>query len=802
MRNFYVFILLFLFSIVFVQAQLVTVKDGATKAALVGVAVYDTTYQTTTDLNGAFDISKFESKDILHFQMLGYRFKEVNYSQIIANNYIVYLDVEDVMMEEVVVSFSGWEEKAKTIPHQISRITAEDVSFQNVQTAADMVGSNQQVFIQKSQLGGGSPMIRGFAANRVLLVVDGVRMNNAIFRSGNLQNIITLDPNNTESAEVIFGTGSVIYGSDAIGGVLNFSNKTAPFTNDKKIKFDGNSIFRYSSANRERTIASSFQFANQYFSSYTSFNFGNYDHLIMGNVGNPSYQRLEYVTQNGSLEDSVVLNHNPNKQLFTAYEQDNFYQNFKLRSKNTKWLADYGFYYSTTSDIPRYDRLIQKQNDSFRYAEWYYGPQKWMMNRLKLVYNGGHKLFDKGKLNVAYQNFEESRNDRRFGSSNLRSRTENVAAISANIDFLKYLNNDSKIFYGIEYIHNKVASIGEISNATGEQIPIASRYPDGATWQSAAAYVSTNLQVNEQVNITAGIRYNYILLQANFDSEFYLFPFTEANLNNGSLTGNLGLVYRPTGRLQINTNISSGFRAPNVDDVGKIFDSEPGNVVVPNPNLQPEYAYTFDFGIKQSLLNNKLSWQFDTYYTWLSNAIVRNEFTINEQDSIFYDGELSNVQALVNTDAAHVWGLSGLVQYDFIKNWQLSSTLTYTRGVARNNVIDATEPLRHAAPLFGNISLMYQTKKLMASVYAVFNGEIAFENLAPSEINKPHIYAQDFNGNPYSPSWFTLNLKAQYKLFKTTTIGIGVENILNHRYRPYSSGIVAPGRNFIISLRT
>jgi hemoglobin/transferrin/lactoferrin receptor protein len=92
----------------------------------------------------------------------------------------------------------------------------------NPQTSADLLANSGHVFVQKSQLGGGSPMIRGFSTNRVLITVDGIRLNNAIFRGGNVHNVISINPFNIEKTEIILGSGSVIYGSDAIGGVMNF----------------------------------------------------------------------------------------------------------------------------------------------------------------------------------------------------------------------------------------------------------------------------------------------------------------------------------------------------------------------------------------------------------------------------------------------------------------------------------------------------------------------------------------------------------------------------------------------------
>src|SRR5690606_14493688 len=126
-------------------------------------------------------------------------------------------------LEQVVVSASRWEEDKREVSSRIVTLSQREISLYQPQTAADLLGNSGEVFIQKSQQGGGSPMIRGFATNRLLYSVDGVRMNSAIFRSGNLQNVINLDPFAVDRLEILFGPGSVMYGSDALGGVMHFS---------------------------------------------------------------------------------------------------------------------------------------------------------------------------------------------------------------------------------------------------------------------------------------------------------------------------------------------------------------------------------------------------------------------------------------------------------------------------------------------------------------------------------------------------------------------------------------------------
>ena len=147
-------------------------------------------------------------------------------------------------LREVVVSASRWEQEIKNVPARVTGISSKSNEFTNPQTTADMLQNTGQIFVQKSQAGAGSPVLRGFETNRVLLVVDGIRMNNAIYRGGHVQDVITLDNAILDKTEVLFGPSSTMYGSDALGGVIHFYTK-----NPKLNLKTGNAYVRYSSAN-------------------------------------------------------------------------------------------------------------------------------------------------------------------------------------------------------------------------------------------------------------------------------------------------------------------------------------------------------------------------------------------------------------------------------------------------------------------------------------------------------------------------------------------------------------------------
>ncbi|HYE53380.1 MAG TPA: TonB-dependent receptor plug domain-containing protein, partial [Chitinophagaceae bacterium] len=255
------------------------------------------------------------------------------------------IDTSYKELEHVTISVNKWEQKLNEVPNRISRVNLRDVYLQGPQTAADMLGITGGVYIQKSQMGGGSPMIRGFATNRVLIVVDGVRMNNAIYRSGNLQNVISVDALSTQSAEVIFGPGSIIYGSDAIGGVMDFHSLQAQYASDKKWRIKGNAVARYSTANNERTGHFDLSIGSKRFAYTGSITNSDFDDLMMGkHGGDASYLRPLYAMRAGN-KDSVFTNADPRVQKFTGYNQLNVLQ--KLRFKATDRLdLQYTFHYS------------------------------------------------------------------------------------------------------------------------------------------------------------------------------------------------------------------------------------------------------------------------------------------------------------------------------------------------------------------------------------------------------------------------------------------------------------------------
>ena len=634
--------------------------NESNKEPVEDVAIYsiDRKNFTSTNENGIFELSIFPPSTILVFQHPSFYNKKISSEDILKNGERILLTERIIKIDEVVISANKWEQNKSEIPYEILSISTKEMSFSNPQTSADMLAASGQVFVQKSQLGGGSPMIRGFGANSVLIVVDGVRMNNAIFRGGNLQNVISIDPNTLESSEVIFGPGAVIYGSDALGGVMDFHTITPRYAIENNLLVEGHGLARYSSANNEKTINGLVSMSKRNFSYLGSLTVSDFGNLKTGSIRPDEYpdfgKRPEYIIQINGM-DSIVQNADENRQKFSGYKQLSTLQKIYLRIKDHMELG-YTLNLSTTSDIPRYERLIEYDGENLKNAEWNYGPQKWMMHALRFNYFKANRLFDESKVIAAFQRFEESRHDRRYRQISLRSRTEKVDVLLFNADFEKILNKNGQLFYGLAYTYNHVNSTAYAKDIeTGAISQISTRYPNGGSdVHNAALYASYKKGITDKVVLNTGIRYSYQGLNSKFNRGS--FDYDKIENVSSAINGNVGLVFNPNQKWNFSGLLSSGFRAPNVDDISKIFDSEPGNVVVPNPTLKPEYSYNTEASV--SWFPNKMfSINGTVFYSFLHNAMVRGDFTINGKDSIIYDGEMSKVQAFVNTGRANIYGL-------------------------------------------------------------------------------------------------------------------------------------------------
>ncbi|HMT73870.1 MAG TPA: TonB-dependent receptor [Chitinophagaceae bacterium] len=709
-------------------------------------------------------------------------------------------------LEEVIVFSGKFAEKKKNIVQKIDIIRAATIAKFNAQNTGDLFINTGNVFVQKSQQGGSSPVIRGFEASRVLIVIDGIRHNNAIFRAGHLQNVITIDQNMLEQAEVLYGPSSTLYGSDALGGIMHLRTKSPKLSATNKLLVSGSAFSRLSSANDEKTIHYDLSLGGKKLAWLSAFTFSNFDDMKMGSNypdKYPAFGRRDSVIAFFGFKDSVIANPDKQVQRYSGYKQWDVMQKL-LFQQNEKVSHTLNFQYSSTNDVPRYDRLQDKRNfggsigNTLRYAQWYYGPQKRILGAYELnIKSLG--LFDELRANINYQNLEESRQQREYRRyDRFDSRREEVNVWGFVIDGRKKFGNN-ELTVGIDGQFNDVKSRADRTNLnTGAVSKLDTRYPDGKNKMNYIALYGQHILkiAGGKWVLNDGIRFQSVSLKSNvIDNSFFNLPVTNFKQNNFAVTGNLGLIYLPHERTRVAFGLSSGFRSPNIDDLVKVFDfSVAKRVYVPNTDVKPEYTYNADLTISQRFAKI-FRLELTGFYTLFDNAIVGAPFKLNGQDSILYNSVMSAVYANQNMNKGYTYGFSANVKIDFAKSLSFFSTASLTKGELEK--FNGTKvPQDHIPPFFGKTSLNYQHPKFNTELYAMYNGWKKIENYNPDgEDNQQYATADGM------PSWLTLNWRGNVTLSKAVQLQVAVENILDRNYRYFGSGFSAPGRNFIVALR-
>ena len=777
-----------------IHSQIITVYSELTGEPIENVALFNVSQSvsTLTNRNGLANISFFEDNDSIFFQHPSYFTVARTKKDLIIHKQIL-LSRKIIEIEEFIISAGRFKENTRDVPYMTDILQESTLGLLPSQSSADILLSTGNISVQKSQGGGGSPILRGFEANKILLIVDGVRMNNAIYRSGHLQNSITIDHAMLERVEIFYGPTSLIHGSDALGGVIHYYTRDPHFSDEKeKINFKVRVSSQYSTANKGNVNHLSFNTGFDKLAFLTSITHKKLGDGRMGKNSFSSYgnygKLFHYVrTINGM--DSTIANPDPYIQKKTAYSQTDIIQKISYSLSQNADLT-LNLQYSTSSKINRYDELNDYNGLNMNYSEYYYGPQNRLFASLKTVVRKNNFFFSSMTSTFAYQRIDEDRISRRFRNNNKLFQEEDVNMYTWNIDFLQYQESKRRFNYGFEGTMNDVISTAWYKNIqNGEFVPAQTRYPDGGsqTW-SAAAYIIHRWKPSEKLLYSAGMRYHYGSLKSKF-SQAYI-PYEEINIKNGALTGSVSCIFHPGNTWQISTIASTGFRNPNVDDYGKVRAKD-NLVTVPNPDLKAEYTWNLELGISKSF-EGYFTLSGNVYYTWLKNAITRTDFRLNNSDSLLYDGEWYKIITNSNAGEAYIRGISLSLISDVSPNFIIKSTLTFTQGF---NISD-NEPMGHIPPVFGRNSVTYSTKKFNTDFYMDYNGW--------KRIGKMSTFGED-NAEEGTidgfPGWFTLNLRTGYSISNQLKIIFALENILDYHYKPFASALAGTGRNLIFTLR-
>ena len=766
MKKTFIFFLIFYCSKCYSQTYKVESEKGK---KIEGVLFYSNNKNSTSNKNGVVDLSTYADDEIIDIFHIGYKRTQLQKKDI--QNNLIILNSSNVLINEVVLHTSLNVEENKT---QVIKLNQSEISETLSKNPAEVLEKSSGVIVQRSQNGGGSPNIRGFEANRILLVVDGVKLNNTIYRSGHLQNILSIDPYILENVSVLHGPSSVFYGSGALGGaiILNtlsidkLENSTSSFTQ----QYESSSSSVASNFYSKYVINKS-----SFLSSISVKKFGN---LRMGKLRTHGYEGW-------GLGGFAT---NENEQLFGKYSQYDLVQKMQMPI-NYKSTLRLNTQFSTTSNINRFDKLNDELNGSPKYKFWYYGPQKRFLQSLSYNKETNNFFNDNYKISFNYQFIKESRHTQKYSDDFLRNRTERINIYETKLDLSKQLDK-LELSYGFSNRYENLNSSAIKINESGETEFSSTRYPDnGSSDNTFSSYIHSELKIYKKIRWFNAFRHDFNKIQMNF-SENNLFNIgSELKNSNTNYSASTNLYFKANENNFISLSIFNSFRNPNVDDLGKVFSKTDGIVVVPNLNLKPEKIVSSEFIWK--FINAKTSIELVLFYSGLKDAIEKRAYSLDGQDSIYYDGEKMKCVANTNINSAKMKGFNFRFNQELIKNLTLKANAAYVQAITSDSI-----PMAHIPPLS-------------------LRGEVV---LSLSKFSKLNIYtnyndwkrASDYDANGVdnldeatadgTPSWRTTNV-VYSRIFNNLKISLACENIFDIHYKTFASGISSSGRNFILNLQ-
>ncbi len=797
-------------------AQQVVVKDAITLELLPGVSIYDVekSHFETTAENGKAKLDKFEKGVTLSFSYIGYEMQTLQKSQI-KSMQVIWMTPNTEQLGEIVLSVSRSSGKKQRLAQQVGIVTEQEIAQISPENTAVLLREVPGVRVQQSQGGGGSPVLRGFEANRVLLVVDGVRLNNAIFRSGHVHNALSVDPLTLSRAEVIFGPSSVGYGSDALGGVIHFYTRTPLINQNKKVRLAGTSSYTFAQNTSKQSAV--LEYSAPKWAVLQQVSYSQFGDVTMGNRRVHGYENwgkvFEY-SQNSDTSYSAMPsnNNNPNVQRNSAYEQVDLLQKWIYHTTNgIKFTLN--LQGSQSGNIPRFDKLSEIKDDELRFARWEYGPQKRLLISPQISFIGNKPWLHSGKIIAAVQLLEESRIQRKFTSLNKETQREKLTVFSLNADFTAKTRSGRDWSYGLEMTSNKVRSSAyaqELDVVANEIIglklktAIPTRYPSGgSTYATFAAYINYRHDFNPKSTLSMGARHTVTELDAAWTEQALIdAKLANAYQNHQSSNVTLGYNYKPNSEWQLKALFSTGFRAPNIDDLGKTRENN-GILSVPNIGLTPEYIYSTDIGIRKEWENGSFI-ETNGYYAFVKDYIGRGPYPINRdvstpnEGTIMYSDDEVKTTANINVGTVKVYGFNTQSKWTISTQVSYQGSLTYTRGIGNN----ISGNLPSINPLFVVQKVLWQLPKGEISLHWHHAQRKTPESYSPwgeDGLQETPLLANDtFAG---TPAWHRWDVQFALPLNKALNLSGGIFNLWDTHYREFASGISAPGRSAKLVLR-
>ncbi len=797
------YITIFLISFTLTSGQTISVINTDTDFPIPGVNVFSKNYDDTLQTNnkGEVSLDLFKNSDVIIFDHFVFSNIKKTKEQIIDDKYIVLMSPSGMLAMQN-NSIITAEEYSKDLPFYINIVNFDDVS--TLTTNED--GSGQKIMFEKNK--GGSTIFRGFLPNKVVLVMDGVRLNNALYRTGKISGPLHFQNASIERVQQINGASYVMYGPDAVGGAIQYFTKVPKFSSDNNFSYKINTISQYETATQNWISNVNVNLSTKKFASYTSFTYGQYGKIKMGKNRNDNvdseYGLNKYYIERINDKDSVLVNDVPTTQQNTDYKQYLFIQKFRYKPKDNLNII-LNLQYNTSSEIGMYSALTEINRGNLRFAEVEFRPQNKFFSSVALLYEKQTKYYDFISVIGSMQYIEEYRYSRKYNSSVGLHQLEYLYDASINLDFVK-LFNINRITYGIESSYNYLKSTAFFENVETDSIYDGlTRYPTyGTNMQTFSTYFTYKRLSNSQFIINTGVRLDYTHSNCNFEDQLkhitknskFIYNFDKVTYNQLAPSASLNFDIYPLPGFQISLLNSLSVHTPIVDEYGKIMLKD-FVAILPNNSLKSEKSYNIELGVSQILFES-IKINVGVFNSWMRDAIIVSDANINGIDSLYLGIDGYEIATKINIDNAQIYGISGGVKFGYYfgrksENFvKFNSSANYIKGINKDENI----ALPNIPPIYGQTAASLKLKSYTLKFSHNFNGLKKMEELS--------IYGEDYIEKAMDDgfmAWQTYNIKLSYNTGNYLSLHFSVNNIFDTFYRSYASAVSAPGRNFIFTLK-
>lgn len=736
------------------------VLDTESRTPLIAVNIFLKTLRngTFTDREGRFRLVNLPAlEDYLIVSHIGHQTKEIPVTLAAGGieHLEILLDPHRIDMEHVVVtghrrSVSEFRtEKAVTVTGESA------IATRPAGSTADALREVTGVLIQKTTAGHGTPIIRGLIGKNIVLLYNGVRLNKPTFRSGGNQYLSTIDAEALTRIEVVRGPGSVLYGSDAVGGMVNTITHPPSFT-DGEVHWMPRVRFRFTSADMGQGI-----------------------HLGMERAGPSVSARLGITARSlGNLNPGGAIPvHDP-----TGYDEAGGHAivAFKLSEQQT---LRCDLLQLTQNEVPRFDQYANGSHQTYLYD-----PQKRFLGMVEYTHRNPTVWLNSLQWNISWQREHEGRIQRRIvdgaPSAKLRVDDDTITTLGTFIQATSLAASRHALRWGLEYYHDRLSS-GRTETTVDTTIVKRGAYPDDSRFRQMGIFLSDDIILSPWTDLTAGLRFSNIWYRAHLEPPYGLTVNSFSNL-----TGNIGISHRLRPWLNLLASFSRGFRAPNFNDT-VVLKTSSNWVDAPNPDLEPELSTNLEFGTKMEWNHNDV--EAFVYYTSLENIIDRRPGMydglpyLDENENGVPDPGEPEIKVKENLGDAYITGaeLQGLLHLG--ERWSVRGNVFYTYG--QNATAD--EPMSRIPPLMGLAGIKWQREETTAEIFVRAGG--AQHRLSTRDDDDSRI---DPGG---TPGWTDWNIRGR-RTFGPVSLDITFGNIFDHAYKEHGSGVYNPGRHLVLAV--